>query len=272
MSEELAIREEEQISLGALRADNPAALLEAASRIATPLAKMIADRGLANSIGGRKYVRCEGWTTMGAMLGVVPREVSNAAEGPHDVYVAIVELVNVKTGAVVGRASAECGAPDELDRNGRPLWASRPAYARRSMAATRATSKAFRLSFSWIMTLAGYEATPAEEMEPILEERSGTERKVDTGGKVKPRVDPPTWRGKLVKHEQRSGQKANGEPWTLDTFTGADGTKFGTFSSTVAAGLLRLDGHFVEIVFSASAKGNATIEEFRDVSLEEVPL
>ena len=33
-----------------------------------------------------------------------------------------------------------------------------------SMAQTRAVSKAFRLALSWVMTLAGYEPTPAEEM------------------------------------------------------------------------------------------------------------
>ena len=67
-------------------------------------------------------------------------------------------------GACIGRASAECGSPDELDRHGKPVWSSRPRYARRSMAQTRATGKACRLAFSWIMALAGYEPTPAEEM------------------------------------------------------------------------------------------------------------
>ena len=36
------------------------------------------------------------------------------------------------------------------------------------MAITRATGKAFRLNYSWIMALAGYEPTPAEEM-PTLD-------------------------------------------------------------------------------------------------------
>jgi hypothetical protein len=162
---ELALvpRESSEIELGTLRANTPAALLAAASSVATPLAEMIDKQGLANNIQGRQYVRCEGWTTMGAMLGVVPQEVSNVAS-QDGVYVATVELVNIKTGNVVGRASAECGAPDELDRNGQPIWSNRPAYARRSMAATRATSKAFRLSFSWVMVMAGYSATPAEEV------------------------------------------------------------------------------------------------------------
>jgi len=78
-------------------------------------------------------------------------------------------LVRMSDGACIGRASAECGAPDELDKYGKPVWSTRPRYARRSMAQTRATGKACRLAFSWIMALAGYEVTPAEEMTPIIE-------------------------------------------------------------------------------------------------------
>jgi len=72
-------------------------------------------------------------------------------------------LIRSSDGKLIGRASALCGM-DEKDRYGKPTWATRPEYARRSMAVTRATGKAFRLGFSWIMTLAGYAPTPAEEI------------------------------------------------------------------------------------------------------------
>lgn len=32
------------------------------------------------------------------------------------------------------------------------------------MAVTRATGKAYRLSYAWVMAMAGYETTPAEDM------------------------------------------------------------------------------------------------------------
>jgi hypothetical protein len=110
----------------------------------------------------RKHVHVEGWTTLIAMLGVLPREV--CVEEREGVFTATVELVRMTDGFVVGRGSAECGFNDEFDRSGNPVWAKRPRYARRSMAITRATGKACRLSFSWIMVLAGYDPTPAEEM------------------------------------------------------------------------------------------------------------
>ena len=46
------------------------------------------------------------------------------------------------------------------------------------MAVTRATGKAYRLGFSWIIKLAGYEATPAEE---IPQEEAAPVVEVSTG-------------------------------------------------------------------------------------------
>lgn len=153
---EIVVSREASISLGAIQANGPAAVIEQASAIARALADIIDRRGLYSVIGGRRYVRVEGWTTLGAMLGVLPREVETR---PIDNgYESVVELVRTSDGAVIGRGSAIC-TRDE------PNWGNRPDYALRSMAITRATGKAFRLAFSWIVTLAGYEPTPAEEMD-----------------------------------------------------------------------------------------------------------
>lgn len=149
-----------RVELGTLAATTPTQLLAGAQAIAKPLADLIEQQKLYSVISGRRYVRVEGWTTLGAMLGVVAREVENVEH--EGVYVARVQLVRLNDGAVISEASAECGG-------GEPLWQQRPPYARRSMAATRATGKACRLAFSWVMTLAGFEATPAEEMDGVIE-------------------------------------------------------------------------------------------------------
>lgn len=150
------------VSLGTLQAASPVALVQGARALADALADVIERQKLATAIQGRRYVKVEGWTTLGIMLGVVPREVGTVEQ--DGVYIAVVELVRMNDGACISRASAECGSDDELDRYGKPVWSGRPRYARRSMAQTRATGKACRLAFSWIMALAGYESTPAEEM------------------------------------------------------------------------------------------------------------
>ena len=46
-----------------------------------------------------------------------------------------------------------------------PNWRDKPDYALRSMSQTRATSKALRLPLGFVVALAGYEVTPAEEAE-----------------------------------------------------------------------------------------------------------
>ena len=153
------------VSMGILSAATPGALVQGATVMAHALADIIRSQKLATRIQGREFVQVEGWTTLATMLGVVAREVATV-EHPDEpgIFISTVELVRMADGAIISRASAECGAPDELDRYGKPVWANRPRYARRSMAQTRATGKACRLAFSWIMRLAGYEPTPAEEM------------------------------------------------------------------------------------------------------------
>ena len=168
MTDEKAITVQTNVSLGAAVLPSPAHVVSYATDVSKELSTIINRQKLYSVINGRKYVQVEGWTTMGAMLGVVPRTVS--VEEIHDgVFEATVELVRVSDGAIIGRGIAECGADDETDKYGKPVWANRARYARKSMAITRATGKAFRLSFSWIMKLAGYEATPWEEMLGVVE-------------------------------------------------------------------------------------------------------
>ncbi len=173
------------VALGTLQASSPAALVSGAAELASQLAIVIKKQNLATVIKGKQFVNVEGWTTLATMLGVTAREVCTVeSEG---VYVATVELVRMSDGACISKASAECGSSDELDKYGKPIWSTRPRYARRSMAQTRATGKACRLAFSWIMSLAGYEPTPAEEMIPIVD----AEQVINASVIPKPTVPAP---------------------------------------------------------------------------------
>lgn len=145
-----------RVELGVIDARRPSELVAQATEAATALARVITDRKLYSDINGRRFVRCEGWTSLAAMMGFLPREVS-AIRQLDGGYEATVELVRMSDSQVMTRASAECGMDEAT-------WSKRSAYARRSMASTRATSKACRLAFSWVMAMAGYEVTPAEEI------------------------------------------------------------------------------------------------------------
>jgi hypothetical protein len=169
-SEETAVevRENNRMHLGGLITKSPADVVLQATEIASVLAGVIQSRKLFSVIRGKKYVRVEGWNTLMAMISVSPREVA-VEEHDDGGYTATVELVRTTDGMVVGRASASVGMDEST-------WASRAKYARRSMAITRATGKAARLSFSWIVAMSGYEVTPAEEMPQVIDQ---SEHRID---------------------------------------------------------------------------------------------
>jgi hypothetical protein len=88
------------------------------------------------------------------MLGVFPEtEWTRQIEGGWEARV----VAKTLNGQVVGAAEAMCTHSENT-------WRNRDEYALRSMAQTRAVSKALRLPLGFVMQLAGYEATPAEEM------------------------------------------------------------------------------------------------------------
>lgn len=139
-----------------LFAQNPAGMMQQATEIATILRDVIRSQKLSVKIGPSEHVKVEGWATLGCILGILPRE-KEVVEQADGSYMAVVELYSLKTGGIVGQGSAICGSDEKR-------WADSDRYARRSMAITRATGKAYRLGFAWIMALAGYNPTPAEEM------------------------------------------------------------------------------------------------------------
>ncbi len=144
----------------------PEGTVSLATRMATALKDIVEKQKLYAVIQGKKYPQVEAWMTIARMDNVVAREVMGGILRHEDgSYEATVELIRLSDGMVIGRGSALCGT------NGDKPWVDRPEPARRSMAVTRATSRAFRQQYSWIMALAGYEPTPADEMPQDAEQR-----------------------------------------------------------------------------------------------------
>lgn len=144
--------------------DKSAGIITKAREVANALAPIVDTLKLFNMISGRKHVRAEGWTTMIAMLGVFPQTeyARKTADSPLTYEARI--LLKTMDGKVVGAGEAICSA---AERN----WAGRDEYAIKSMAQTRAVGKACRLSFSWIMALAGYDPLPLEEVTDEMREK-----------------------------------------------------------------------------------------------------
>src|SRR3990167_9538158 len=120
----------EPTSISLFNTSDPIKVVEQASAVAGALATVIDKQKLYSNIQGRKYVKVEGWTLLGSMLGVFP--VCVWTRPTDDGWEARVEA-RTRTGAVVGAAEAQCTRSEKT-------WSGRDDYALRSMAQTRATS------------------------------------------------------------------------------------------------------------------------------------
>lgn len=151
-SQALQIRQKSEIGL--FGTQDPAAVIGKAKLVAQALKDVIVKQGLVSKIQGKEYARCEAWTLLGTMLGVFPVLVwSRPVEGGWEARVE----ARTKDGAIIGAAEAQCL---RSERN----WKDREEFALRSMAQTRATAKCLRMPLGFVMSLTGFEVTPAEEM------------------------------------------------------------------------------------------------------------
>jgi uncharacterized protein YciI len=163
---ELVVQNTELTSSTLFGTDNPAEVVERAATVAKTLADLVRRQNLIVRIGQSEHVRVEGWTLLGSMLGVFPVVTWTRPVMRDEEQVGWEARVEARTrgGEVVGAAEAECLSDERT-------WKGRDDYARRSMAQTRAVSKALRLPLGFVMQLAGFDPTPAEEM-PVIEGRN----------------------------------------------------------------------------------------------------
>jgi hypothetical protein len=187
----------------------------------------------AQSIGGRKYVRVEGWQAIATAHGCVAsaRDVEKIEGG----WRAIGEVRRMDTGSVIATAEGFLGTDE-------PVWAKRPEYAKRAMAQTRAISRACRSAFAHVVVLigGGLETTPAEEVpaegfsdspRPAPANRPAPRLTDDVIDVVAERVAPAAPIRKkqpvaatpqaadyetvtLLKVARKEGTSAKGRPWT----------------------------------------------------------
>lgn len=136
--------------------DDPVEVITRATSVADALKDVIVTRNLYTQVQGKAHVNVEGWQLLGSMLGVTA--VCVATEPVDGGFKATVEA-RTADGRVVGRADALCTKHEK-----RGPWKNADDYARLSMAQTRATSKALKGPLGFVISLAGYATTPAEEM------------------------------------------------------------------------------------------------------------
>jgi hypothetical protein len=134
-------------------------------QLSNELSKLIKEKGLSSNIQGKQFVNVEGWQFAGASLGLMPiiTDTKDLSNETVIKYMAVCEVRNINTGAVVATGIALCSNAEKTKRYF-------DEYAILSMAQTRAIGKAYRNLLAWLMKAAGFEATPAEEMDFAVEE------------------------------------------------------------------------------------------------------
>jgi hypothetical protein len=123
------------------------------------LKKFIVEAKLSCNIKGKEYVYVDGWKFAGLSFGLtaIPKRPENLSTEKEIKYSCECEIIRIDTKEVIGYGFAICSNKEEKKRHF-------DEYAIASMAQTRAQGKGFRNLLGFVMNMAGFEATPAEEM------------------------------------------------------------------------------------------------------------
>ena len=197
MTKEIAVKKEKSLAL-----DKTYDIAEPkqAVAMAVVLKNIVVSQKLYTPIQGHNYAHVEGWMLAGMLTGInviveEPKDLSKTGEIKYS------ETATLYQGdKVVGKGYAVCSNKENKKKNF-------DEYAILSMAQTRAIGKAYRNKIGFIMKLAGFQATPAEEMtkvgelmkEPVILQTPDTMPVVDYGkqdlqkGQIVGPDGKPTW-------------------------------------------------------------------------------
>ena len=176
MTKKMAPKRAEKSNALAVKGTYNVAIPAQAVTMANVLKNYIVKQKLFSNIKGKNFAHVDGWQFAGSLMNTYPKiiRVENLSTEKEIKWKADVEIISVKDDKVVGFGTALCS---NLERTKKIF----EEYAILSMAQTRAIGKAYRNRAGWIMKLAGYEATPAEEMKDF---KNGNEKSAQKEIKV----------------------------------------------------------------------------------------
>lgn len=142
--------------------DDPERVVQRAKAASSALMKIVREQNMNLVIDDKEYLLVEAWTMLGSMVGVFPITSWTRRMMDGDRVLGWEARVEARTigGALVGGAESMCLRDEER-------WSEGPEFALRSMAQTRAQSKALAAPLRFIAKLAGVEGTPGEEMDGV---------------------------------------------------------------------------------------------------------
>ena len=217
---ELVHQESQLGSLTLLR--EPSEVLEDAQKVAAALMEVVKGKKKQVTFNGETYLESGDWQTVAAFHGVTAKvEWTHFVEyGEVKGFEAAAVAID-RNGREVSRGEAMCLNDEEnwgtrtkyewvdvLDAQGKKIWEFNaakgknlpkrekqatgvtvtPLFQLRSMAQTRACAKALSNLFKWVVVLAGYKPTPAEEMTGRVDDEPGLPSEHQNSSA--PQVDP----------------------------------------------------------------------------------
>ena len=169
----------------------PEVVLAEAQQAAKALAAVISGKKKKVMFQGEQYLEFEDWQTVGRFYGVTAKVEKTAyvEYGEARGFEARATAILAPSGLVISAAESIC-LDDESN------WATKPLYQLRSMCQTRACAKALRNVLDWVVVLAGYRPTPAEEMSdlgdrPPIKPPQRTSSRVTTKPSAVSEPEPP---------------------------------------------------------------------------------
>lgn len=201
----------------------PEQVLAEAKEAATALISVISQKKDKVIFNGEQYIEREDWGMVAKFYGCSAKSIStnyvnfDGIRGFEATAVCLDRNLNE-----IGRAESMCLSDednwgdvpvyewrDELDANGKKIWVApangkkghykgrkiqigtkpKPLFQLRSMAQTRAEAKVLKATFGFVVVLAGYKPTPAEEMTGYAaEQRQDPQEEPETTQQGDPRI------------------------------------------------------------------------------------
>lgn len=189
MSNEVEVYESQPIDI--IR--SPKEAITEARNAAKELQAVVAGKKKPVIFNGEQYLEFEDWQTVGNFYGLTAKIINTS-------YIEYGTVRGFEARAVaLNRYGAEVSAAESMCLNDEANWKNKPLFQLRSMAQTRACAKALRNTLAWVVVLAGYKPSVAEEM-------TGDEK---AGGNGKPPMKPP-------QEKKAAPPASEGEPTARD--------------------------------------------------------
>ncbi len=141
---------------------DPEKQLEFAAKASQALMRVVESKPKKVIINGKQYLEYGSWQTLGRFFGATA-----GVEWSKPIVDEKGVLKGYEARAYVIQHGIHISSAEAVCMKSERRWSTADEYAIKSMAQTRACSKALRNAFGWVAEMAGYQSTPAEEMDTV---------------------------------------------------------------------------------------------------------